>query len=223
MVYEQPSISADASIILLLSSTIYSFNWLVSPLVSIISSALAGIIFLPSPAVSLPTFILVAPFPFLLTACRLRAALHAASSAFLPSSGYAPAWACLPWNVTSNLVEARNLSAPHIIVWLSLAWKPICIPIICVIPLHAPALIIGIAPRSPSSAGWNINLMLPFKLSLIFAIISAAASPNDTWASCPQACIAPLLTDEKFSLFGLWFSSAVSVTSLLSISKRKAR
>ena len=74
-----------------------------------------------------------------------------------------------------------------------------------------PSSIIGRAPPSLSSAGWNTSFTLPCKLSFSSLSIIAAPKSPATWPSWPQACIIP-------SIFDLYSTSACSCIFNASIS-----
>ncbi len=84
-------------------------------------------------------------------------------------------------------------------------------------PSNAPSSIILGAPEfvPASSAGWNRKRTRPESSSLMAASTSATPSRMAAWASCPQACMTPLLFDR----YGMSFSS---VRGRASISARRA-
>ncbi|MEX0974484.1 MAG: hypothetical protein WD024_03900 [Bacillota bacterium] len=85
-----------------------------------------------------------------------------------------------------------------------------------------PVAAMGLPPRPPSSAVWKMSFTLPDgRRSVDSARTVASPKPMAAWQSWPHPCIAPLFTEAKPSLNGLWTGSSASMRSFASMSNRK--
>lgn len=89
-------------------------------------------------------------------------------------------------------------------------------------PSIAPAAIMGSAPPTVSSAGWNSRRTVPDRLSRISQSSRAAPSSMAACASCPQACIMPGCSEAKGRPVSSWMGSA-SISARRAMVSRDAR